>query len=82
LGEVFLASEEAHAERLLQAELRRRGWKEGELSRRGKGDHAKLTIAWRLRQETTMTLKWIAQRLHMWQWTYLSNCLLEKRKKK
>ena len=62
--------------------LRPRRWKDGELSRRRKGDPAKLTIAWRLRQETTMTLKWIAERLHMGRWTYLSNCLLEKRKQK
>ena len=79
-GEELGESEEAHAERLLQGELRRRRWKEGELPRRRKGDPAKLTIAWRLRQETTMTLKWIAERLHMGRWTYLSNCLLEKRK--
>ena len=28
-----------------------------------------------LRQQTTMTLKWIAQRLHMGSWTYVSNLL-------
>ena len=56
-------SEEAHAERLLQGELRRRKWSEEELSQRRKGDRAKLKIAWHLRQKTTMTLKWIAQRL-------------------
>ena len=27
----------------------------------------------RLRRETTMTLKWIAQRLQMGSWTYVSN---------
>jgi hypothetical protein len=31
----------------------------------------------RLRQETTMSLKWIAQRLHMGSWTYVSNLLNE-----
>jgi len=29
----------------------------------------------RLRQETTMSLKWIAQRLQMGSWTYISNLL-------
>jgi hypothetical protein len=29
----------------------------------------------RVRRESTMTLKWIAQRLHMGIWTYVSNCL-------
>jgi len=29
----------------------------------------------RLRRESIMTLKWIAQRLHMGSWTHVSNCL-------
>jgi len=32
-------------------------------------------IARRLRGETTMTLKWIAQRLRMGSWTYVANNL-------
>ena len=32
-------------------------------------------LARRLRQETTMSLKWIAERLHMGSWTYVSNLL-------
>ena len=35
------------------------------------------TAARRLRQETTMSLKWIALRLHMGSWTYVSNLLNE-----
>jgi hypothetical protein len=31
-------------------------------------------MAWRLRQATTMTLKWIAKRLRMSPWTCVSNC--------
>ena len=69
-----------HAERLLQAELERRGWAQSELSRRRKGDAQKVAIAWRLRQETTMSLKWIAQRLQMGTWTHVSNCLVQRRK--
>src|SRR5205814_1518462 len=73
-GQELRESDEAHAERLVQGELRRRKWRDEDLARRRKGDPAKLQIAWRLRQETTMTLKWIAQRLQMGRWTYLSNC--------
>jgi len=35
------------------------------LSERRKGDEKKLAIARRLREETTMTLAWIAERLKM-----------------
>ena len=37
-----------------------------------------LALARRLRQETTMSLKWIAQRMHVGSWTYVSNLLREK----
>ena len=37
----------------------RRGWRQEELKNRRKGDKNKVRIAVRLRQETTMTLKWI-----------------------
>ena len=70
-----------HAEKLVQAELSRRGWREAELGQRRKGDPDKIEIAWRLRQETTMTLKWIAQRLQMGTWTHVSNCLVQSRKR-
>jgi hypothetical protein len=69
-----------HAEGLVQAQLRRRTWTEAELNRRRKGDPDKVEIAWRLRQQTTMTLKWIAQRLRMGTWTHVSNCLGQRRK--
>jgi len=32
-------------------------------------------MALRLRRENIMTLKWMAQRLHMGSWTQVSNCL-------
>jgi len=44
-----------------------------------KGYKGKVALARRLRHETTMSLKWIAQRLHMGSWTYVSNLLHEKR---
>jgi hypothetical protein len=68
-------TEEAKAERLVREELATLGWNEGELSRRRKGDPEKVRIARRLRRETTMTLAWIARRLGMGVWTYVSNLL-------
>ena len=37
---------------------------------RRKGDKGKVKLARRLREQTTMTLAWIAQRLCMGSWTY------------
>jgi hypothetical protein len=42
---------------------------------RQKGDKQKVRMAARLRRETTMSLKWIAQRLAMGSWTNVSNLL-------
>ncbi len=52
-------------------ELKRLGWREGELSQRPKNDPAKLALAARLRQETTLALPWIATRLKMGTWKSL-----------
>jgi hypothetical protein len=56
-------------------ELGAAGWQESDLQARAKRNVTKLRIARRLRTETTMSLKWIAQRLHMGTWTYVSNLL-------
>jgi len=63
-----------------EEELRRRGWREAELTRRRKADPEKVEMAWRLRRESAMTLKWIAKRLKLGAWTHVSNCLVQKRK--
>jgi REP-associated tyrosine transposase len=81
-GPELREADAAHAEKLVLGELRRRRWTAATLNRRLKGDPEKIKIALRLRQETTMTLKWIAERLKMGTWTYLSNCLSVQRKKK
>jgi putative transposase len=70
---------EARAERLVRAGLQKLGWTEKELSERRKGDKAKVKLARQLRAETTMTLSWIARRLQMGTWTYVSNLLREKK---
>ena len=63
------------AERVVKEELGRLGWDENDLEGRRKGHRVKVMLARRLRQETTMSLKWIAQRLQMGSWTYVSNLL-------
>lgn len=73
-------SGEAKADRLVAEGLQRAGWTEDDLVQRRKGDPTKVTIALRLRSESTMTLKWIAQRLQMGSWTHVSNCLAAARK--
>jgi REP element-mobilizing transposase RayT len=68
-------SGEVKAEWLVREELAKLGWAEADLAQRRKGDPGKVRIARRLRQETTMTLAWIAQRLRMGVWTHVSNLL-------
>ena len=65
----------ARAERLLAEELRQRGWTARQLEARRKGDREKVQMARRLRGETTMTLDWIASRLHMGAAGYAAHCL-------
>jgi putative transposase len=63
----------AKAERLLRAELNQRGWDVKELARRRKGDPQKAKLALRLRQQTTMTWGWIAEKLAMGVAGYAAN---------
>ena len=62
-GELRQAGAEVKAEQILREELRRLGWQESELARRRKNDPAKLAIAARLRTETTLSIKRIAERV-------------------
>ncbi len=68
-------SDMQRAERIVREEMGRLGWVEQDLRSHRKGDERKVGIAGRLRQETTVSLKWIAQRLQMGSWTYVSNLL-------
>ena len=52
-------------------------WDEDRLRARPKKHRSKVVLARRLRQETTKSLKWIAERLQMGTWTYVSNLLHE-----
>jgi hypothetical protein len=74
-GEERVEAEEERAERLVREELKRLKWKEADLPVRPKGDRQKVKLALRLRAETAVTLKWIAQRLHTGTWTHLNHLL-------
>ena len=73
-------SGEEKAERIVWQEMKRRRWTESDIRERRKGDAEKVKIALRLRRESIMTLKWIAQRLQMGSWTNVANCLASKAK--
>ena len=81
-GEELRESAEAKAERIVAGELKRRKWGASTLAERRKGDPAKIAVAQRLRDETTMTLAWIAQRLKMGTKTHLAHLLYWQRRNK
>jgi hypothetical protein len=64
-GRELVESAQAKAERLIAAELQRQGWSGEELKTQRKGSEFKVRLAAKLRTETTVTLGWIAERLHM-----------------
>jgi len=78
-GEERRESAEHKAERLVKEGLKKARWNEAELATRPKSDPVKIRLAARLREETTMTLKWIAARLQMGAWTHLNKRLYEHR---
>ena len=68
--------------RMVTAGLQEAGWKESDLGSRRKGDPVKIALAGRLRQETTMSFKWICGRLEMGSWKSISRRLYESRQTK
>ena len=64
-GQLHRQSAEAKAQRLLAQELARRRWTEQDLEARRKSDPGKLSIAARLRKETTLSIKAIAGLVHL-----------------
>ena len=79
-GEERAETAEAQAEAIVWEELKRRRWREEDLGRRAKGDAGKVALAMRLRAETVMTVKWIAERLQMGAPGYV-NLLLHRQRK-
>ncbi len=67
-GELRREGAEGKAERIIAEELKRLGWTMTDLPLRRKSDPGKLQMASRIRVETTLSVKWIAQRLHMGSW--------------
>lgn len=74
-GEMRRESAQAKGERIIGEELKRLRWSEQDLQQRPKSDVAKLNLAARLRQETTLTIRQIAERLHLGSWKSLNNKL-------
>ena len=70
------------AERIIEEEIKRLGLDEKDLLGRRKGDKAKVALARRLRQKTTVTYHWIADRLQMGSWGYVANLPKSKREAK
>ena len=81
-GQEIRQSAEQKATNRIDAELKKLGWTGAELSERPKEGAEKIRIARLLRQETTMTLGWIAQALHMGTKTHLSHLLYWQGKEK
>ena len=74
-GEMRRESAQAKAERIIGEELKRLRWSQRDLEQRPKSDAAKLNLAARLRRETTLTIRQIAERLHLGSWKSLNNKL-------
>ncbi len=74
-GRERLESDERRAERIVRGELRRWRWKESDLAKKPKSSPEKVAVARRLREETTMSLKWIAGKLSMGGWKNVANKL-------
>jgi len=81
-GEERRESQEETAERVVAEELRRRRWKEATLEQRAKGDPEKVKVAMRLRQETLVTVAWIAERLRMGSVANVNTLLYHRRRNK
>ena len=71
---------EVHAEEIVLEEMKRRRWREEELGRRAKGHARKVAMAARLRAETAVTVKWIAERLQMGAPGYVNDLLYLRRR--
>ena len=64
-GRLRQEAAEAKAQRIVGEEFRCLGWSQTDLASRRKSDPLKLRIAARLRRQTTLSIKQIAERLHL-----------------
>jgi hypothetical protein len=79
-GEERQETAETQADEIIAETLKRSRWREEDLSRRTKGDAVKVALVARLRAETVMTVKWIAERLQMGSPGYVNHLLYRRRK--
>ena len=80
-GEEIGQSAEEKARRIIAEELAKMDWEEADLGRRRKGDAGKVRIARRLRRETTVSKRWIANQLSMGTVSNVTFCLKRGRKR-
>jgi REP element-mobilizing transposase RayT len=73
-------AEKAH--RLITEKLSSVGWNRERLNREHKGHPVKVQLAQKLRNETTLSMKWIAAELSMGSWGYLNQLLRKTRRTK
>lgn len=76
-GDERRESAEQKADRILSQEAETMGLRASQLPSGAGAQAARLRIARRIRQETTMSLRWIAARLGFSSWKYLSNLLTQ-----
>ena len=74
-GEEIGQSGEEKARRIIAEELAKMDWEVADLGRRRKGDEGKVRIARRLRRETTVSKRWIANQLSMGTVSNVTFCL-------
>ena len=67
------------AQRLISEKLSAIGWDRARLRKERKGDPMKIRIAREIRDQSTMTMKWIAAELSIGSWTYLNQLLRRER---
>jgi putative transposase len=75
------AHDERAAERRLKLGLKALGLSEAELERLPKGAAEKIVLAWWLREQTTVPLRWVSERLRMGHYTRVTQALSRMRRR-
>jgi len=76
----LLTTAEALAELIIATQLKLGRWQEADLKTRPKGDSVKVALAARLRAETMMMVRWIADHMAMGTRDYLNHLVYRRRK--
>jgi hypothetical protein len=74
-GEAKSAHDETAAEGELQRAFRALGLEEGAMERLPKGTAEKVVLAWWLRRRTTVSLRWVSERLGMGHYTRVTQAI-------